>query len=195
MDENIAPASPPRHIPSGVVRKARLPEPRRRLPGGELVSQSVLTAAAELLEKVAFGVDDCEVDRLVETLREASKGGDDAAGFEKFHLQVSGIRQAMQDNALSERGLNVLIDTTHDLSSTLEPAGSLAHDRRPGAQSRRRRRRLGDRSGRESGDFPRGDRGRASVSRDRANDQPDRSRRGQPGDELQKLLRDAGLSG
>ena len=60
-----------------------------------------------------------EVDRLVETLREASKSGDDAAGFEKFHLQVSGIRQAMQDNALSERGLNVLIDTTHDLSSTL----------------------------------------------------------------------------
>lgn len=83
------------------------------------MSQSVLTAAAELLEKVAFGVDDAEVDRLVETLREASKSGDDAAGFEKFHLQVSGIRQAMQDNALSERGLNVLIDTTHDLSSTL----------------------------------------------------------------------------
>ena len=83
------------------------------------MSQSVLTAAAELLEKVAFGVDDAEVDRLVETLREASKSRDDAAGFEKFHLQVSGIRQAMQDNALSERGLNVLIDTTHDLSSTL----------------------------------------------------------------------------
>lgn len=83
------------------------------------MSQSVLTAAAELLERVAFGVGDCEVDRLIETLREASKACDDAAGFEKFHLQVSGIRQAMQDNALSERGLNVLIDTTHDLSSTL----------------------------------------------------------------------------
>ena len=83
------------------------------------MSQSVLTAAAELLEKVAFGVGDCEVDRLVEKIREASNSRDEAAGFEKFHLQVSAIRQALQDHALSERGLNVLIDTTHDLSSTL----------------------------------------------------------------------------
>jgi hypothetical protein len=83
------------------------------------VSQSVLTAAAALLEKVAFGVGDSKLDRLVEALREASKSDNDAAGFEKFHLQVSAIRQALQDNALSERGLNVLIDTTHDLSSTL----------------------------------------------------------------------------
>jgi hypothetical protein len=83
------------------------------------VSQSVLTAAPELLEKVAFGVGDSEIDRLVEALREALRGDNDAEGFEKFQLQVSAIRQALQHNALSERGLNVLIDTTHDLSSTL----------------------------------------------------------------------------
>jgi hypothetical protein len=107
------------------------------------VSQSVLTAAAELLEKVAFGVGDSEIDRLVEALRETLRGDNDAEGFEKFHLQVSAIRQALQHNALSERGLNVLIDTTHDLSSTTEPAGSPAYNRRPGAQSRWRGRRLG----------------------------------------------------
>ncbi len=83
------------------------------------MSESILTAAAELLEKVAFGVGDAEVDRLIEAARDASRRGNDVASFEKFRLQVAAIRQVLQENALSERGLNFLIDTTHDLSSTL----------------------------------------------------------------------------
>jgi hypothetical protein len=83
------------------------------------VSACFLTAAAELLEKVALGVGDAEIDDLIEALKEASTGDGDAANFERVRLQVSAIRQALKDNALSERGLNVLIDTTHDLSSTL----------------------------------------------------------------------------
>ncbi len=84
-----------------------------------MVSARLLTAAAKLLEKVVPGVGDSEFDGLVEALKEASRGESAAGGFEDFRLQVGEIRQALKDNALSERGLNFLIDTTHDLSSTL----------------------------------------------------------------------------
>ncbi len=83
------------------------------------MSARLLTAAAEVLEKVALGVSDTQIDGLFEVLREASRGESDAASFEDFRLQIGAIRQVLKDNALSERGLNFLIDTTHDLSSTL----------------------------------------------------------------------------
>ncbi|HLH49788.1 MAG TPA: helix-turn-helix domain-containing protein [Roseiarcus sp.] len=83
------------------------------------MSASFLRAAAMLLEKVALGANDGEFDGLVEVLKRTSQGDDDAAGFEDFRRQVSAIRQVLRDNALSERGLNFLIDTTHDLSRTL----------------------------------------------------------------------------
>ncbi len=83
------------------------------------MSARLLTAAAEVLEKVALCVSDTQIDGLFEVLREASRGESDAASFEDFRLQIGAIRQVLKDNALSERGLNFLIDTTHDLSSTL----------------------------------------------------------------------------
>jgi GAF domain-containing protein len=82
------------------------------------VSAHFLTAVAELLEKVALGAPDSEVDRLVEAVKDASRGERDV-GFDDFRLRVSAIRQVLKDNALNERGLNLLIDTTQDLSSTL----------------------------------------------------------------------------
>ena len=84
-----------------------------------MVSAHLLTAAAKVLEKVALGVSDSEFDGLVEAFKEVSRGASDAGGFEDFRSQVGEIRQVLKDNALSERGLNFLIDTTHDLSSTL----------------------------------------------------------------------------
>jgi hypothetical protein len=83
------------------------------------VSENLLTAAARLLEKAAHGASDYEFDRLIVALKEALTGENDAAGFEDFRLQLNATRQLLKDNALSERGLNFLIDTTHDLSSTL----------------------------------------------------------------------------
>jgi GAF domain-containing protein len=83
------------------------------------VSGKPLTAVARLLEKVVLGFDDSELGGLLEDVKETSKHHDDAGGFEEFCRQVSAIRQLLEDNALSERGLNFLIDTTHDLSSTL----------------------------------------------------------------------------
>jgi GAF domain-containing protein len=83
------------------------------------VSAKLLSAVAGLLEKVLLGIDDSEFAALIELLKDAAKGQDDYEGFEDFRLKVSAVRQMLEDNALSERGLNFLIDTTHDLSSTL----------------------------------------------------------------------------
>jgi GAF domain-containing protein len=102
-------------IEDGGRHRLGLDEP----PGRRLVSANFLTAAAELLEKTALGAGDSEIDRLVEALKEAARGESDSVGYEEFRVQVGAIRRALNDNALSERGLNFLIDTTHDLSSTL----------------------------------------------------------------------------
>ena len=68
-----------------------------------MVSARLLTVATELLQKVALGVSDTEVAHLIEVLKEAARGEVDPAGFERLPLQISAIRQAMKDNALSER--------------------------------------------------------------------------------------------
>lgn len=83
------------------------------------MSAKPLGAIAALLEKVLLGIDDAEFGALIEVLKDATKGQCDSEGFEQFRLQLSAVRQMLEDNALSERGLNFLIDTTHDLSSTL----------------------------------------------------------------------------
>ncbi len=57
------------------------------------MSARLLTAAAEVLEKVALGVSDTQIDGLFEVLREASRGESDAASFEDFRLQIGAIRQ------------------------------------------------------------------------------------------------------
>ena len=84
-----------------------------------MVSARLLTVATELLQKVALGVSDTEVAHLIEVLKEAARGEVDPARFEGFRSQISTIRRMLKDDALSERALNFLIDTTHDLSSTL----------------------------------------------------------------------------
>ncbi len=118
--QGIAPAKPPRQsLPNGSLAKGG---PFAKIEGfcrEENVSARLLTAAAEVLEKVAFGASDPQIDGLFEVLREVSRAESDASSFEEFRQQIGAIRQVLKDNALSERGLNFLIDTTHDLSSTL----------------------------------------------------------------------------
>ncbi|RBP08165.1 GAF domain-containing protein [Roseiarcus fermentans] len=82
------------------------------------MSANSLAAAAKVLETVALGGGDSDLDGLVAAL-EAASGDADGAAVEEFRRHVAAIRRLLKDNALSERGLNVLIDTTHDLSSTL----------------------------------------------------------------------------
>jgi hypothetical protein len=83
------------------------------------MSASFLATTERLLEEVALGAKDPEVDHLIETLRDLSAHDSEGAAFGKLRRQVNAIRQALKDNMLAERGLNLLIETTHDLSSTL----------------------------------------------------------------------------
>jgi DNA-binding PucR family transcriptional regulator len=77
----------------------------------------VLDAAAELLEGIAVAAGEAEIERARAALAEVL-AGQGAAG-ERFLHRLGAIRQALNDSLGAERGLNFLIETTHDLSSTL----------------------------------------------------------------------------
>ena len=118
--QDIAAPEPPRHsVPDGSPTKSGPLAKADDFRGQENVAGRLLTAAAEVLKRVALGVGDPKIGGLFEILREVSGAESDTASFEEFRLQIGAIRQVLKDHALSERGLNFLIDTTHDLSSTL----------------------------------------------------------------------------
>jgi hypothetical protein len=83
------------------------------------VSDHILTAVLDVLEKVALGGHDAEIDALLERIRAMAGSGDLARLADGLNHQLGAIRDVIRDNALSERGLSLLIETTHDLSSTL----------------------------------------------------------------------------
>ena len=83
------------------------------------MSGRFLTAAAQILEKVSLGADDAEIDSLIDSLKVVSQEENRTTFFRKFVRQVNMIRHVVSDSTLNERGLTLLIDTMHDLSSTL----------------------------------------------------------------------------
>ena len=83
------------------------------------MSQHILSAVLDVMEKVAQGAPDPEIDGLATRVRDLAAAEDMAALSDAFQQHVNSIRQVIGDNAQSERGLTLLIETTHDLSSTL----------------------------------------------------------------------------
>lgn len=83
------------------------------------MSQHILSAILDVLEKVAQGAPEAEIDGLTEHIRDLAATGEMVGFSEAFHNQLNAVRQVIRSNALSERGLSLLIETTHDLSSTL----------------------------------------------------------------------------
>lgn len=83
------------------------------------MSGDFLSAAMAVVEKVALGARDAEVDALLERMKRLSAQAGVGEQFEGFQGHVNAIRRVISGHALSERGLNLLIETTHDLSSTL----------------------------------------------------------------------------
>lgn len=83
------------------------------------MSGDLLSAAMAVLEKVALGARDDDVDALLDQmkLRSAQAGAGDQ--FDSFQNHVNSIRRVISGHTLSERGLNFLIETARDLSSTL----------------------------------------------------------------------------
>ena len=81
--------------------------------------QHVLSTIVEVLEKMSLGARDAEIDVLLDGMREAAKAEGATAAAEAFQHHLNAVRQVIRGNELSEKGLGLLIETTHDLSSTL----------------------------------------------------------------------------
>lgn len=78
-----------------------------------------LALTAELLDRIASGADDAELDRHLAALRDSAGAADDPAAVARLHTQLSTLIHRPLETGLTERGLNLLIETTHDLSRTL----------------------------------------------------------------------------
>ncbi len=80
------------------------------------MSSSVVSKLASVLENVVQGASDLEIAEMIDAMRGAPSIAKD---FEPLHRHLKTIAQVIRDRRISERGLNLVIDTTHDLSSTL----------------------------------------------------------------------------
>ncbi len=85
----------------------------------DLVSRDVLSVIAAVLEKAVRGAPDAEIADMLELVRNVSPSTSTGPDIERLHAYLNTLAQAIRDRGVSERGLNLLIDTTHDLSSTL----------------------------------------------------------------------------
>ena len=72
-----------------------------------------------MLEKAVLGAADSDIAEMIELVRNVSPSTSAGPDIERLHLHLNTLAQAIRDRGVSERGLNLLIDTTHDLSSTL----------------------------------------------------------------------------
>ena len=108
------------------VYECRLP-PGSVLPGfgpfvvdrGRGVTGNVLPIIATILEKTARGARDSEIAELVEMVREASPSASIGHDIERLHLHLNAVAQVIRESQVTERGLTLLNETTHDLASTL----------------------------------------------------------------------------
>jgi hypothetical protein len=83
------------------------------------VSGKFVSKIAAILEKTLLGARDAEIAEMVDLSRQGSSSLGSAQDFERLQLHLNALAQGIRDREMTERALNLLIDTTHDLSSTL----------------------------------------------------------------------------
>ena len=83
------------------------------------MSGNILPIIATILEKTALGAHDSEIAELIETVRDASPSASIGHDIERLHLHLNAVAQVIRESRITERGLNLLNETTHDLASTL----------------------------------------------------------------------------
>jgi hypothetical protein len=84
------------------------------------LSQDLFATAIALLKCISRGESGPVLQGLVERLHETALAQDRLDDFKDFEQCSNEMREALRDSAVSEKGLNLLIDTTHDLSRTLK---------------------------------------------------------------------------
>ena len=77
----------------------------------------------ELLGKIGHDAEESEVDAFVGEIESLAERAGRMEDFGELQSALTLIRQSLRDSTLSEKGLNLFIDTTHDLSKTLELQG------------------------------------------------------------------------
>jgi hypothetical protein len=83
------------------------------------VSGNVLPIIATILEKIALGADDSEIAEMIEMVREVSPLASIEHDIGRLHFHLNTVAQVIRESRVTERGLNLLNETTHDLASTL----------------------------------------------------------------------------
>lgn len=79
-----------------------------------------LSIAARALQRVAHGAADAGLDAELAAGAALAEAAGCAPAFAAFRQNLEAVARTLSDNATAENGLNLLIDTTHDLSSRLE---------------------------------------------------------------------------
>ena len=87
----------------------------------DAMENTALTAVMNVLSKIANDGDEAEVAAEVEALANQAPSSMSGADLKQLQAAITQVGQSMRDTALSEKGLNLLIETAHDLSRTLEP--------------------------------------------------------------------------
>jgi GAF domain-containing protein len=90
------------------------------LIGASPVPPNTLSSVIDILHNIVTGVGDAEIDALLREMEILARQEGREHEFEVFRQQADSVRRGLQDSAVAEKGLNLLIDTTHDLSKTLE---------------------------------------------------------------------------
>lgn len=78
-------------------------------------------AAIEVIAKISQGSTDADMRQDLESIERAAVAADRDEDFAAFRSAVEALSQTMRNTAIAETGLNLLIETTHDLSRTLDP--------------------------------------------------------------------------
>ena len=86
---------------------------------GCCVPDKVVPILATLLEKIVVAAPDAEIAEMVEMLRGALPPASIGTDIERLHRHLNAVVETIRESRVNERGLNLLNETTHDLSSTL----------------------------------------------------------------------------
>lgn len=91
---------------------------RSKTCGAGVASDSLIRVTANILEKAVRGATASDIGEALAILRNASFAGE-ARDVERLTRLLVELANKIGDSGVAERGINLLIDTTHDLSSTL----------------------------------------------------------------------------
>ena len=84
------------------------------------MERETLTAVLDVLQKINHDADAADITTAVDSLAELAPSTTNPDDFRQLQSTIKQIGQSLRDTALSEKGLNLLIETTHDLSKTLD---------------------------------------------------------------------------